>query len=209
MISTRLNSLVFVGGEFAASMFDERLLFSGNLDPDQFKAGGFGNFSYSSGTCQLAVTPNRVDLRCTDPAIMPETLVESGKIVVDMLMHVEKLAHVSGFGINCDTVFNRDSIGISGREFCMKLIDSSIENLIDVTPAEAFTRIRFTKNGIHYNMRIEPHTETDGQHLFVGINAHQPVESLERLILKLDEIEGFRSYVGELHGRIGGGNDNV
>ena len=206
---THLNSLVFVGGEFAASMFDERLLFSGKLDANQFKAGVFGNFSYSSGACQFAITPDRVDLRCSESVIMPETLVESGNTIVDMFKQVDKLVHVSGFGMNCDTVFNRDYIGVSGRDFCMKLIDSSIKDLIDVAPTEAFQRIRFTKSGIRYDIRMEPHAESDGQHLFVGVNAHQRIESSEHLLSKLDEIEGFKLYVGELHGRIERSKDDV
>lgn len=209
MISNHLNSLVFVGGEFATSMFDERLLFNGKLDANQFKAGVFGNFSYSSGACQFAVTPDRIDLRCSESAVMPETLVEAGQTIVGMFSQVDKLARVSGFGMNCDTVFDRDYIGVSGRDFCMALIDPSVKGLIDTAPTEAFERIRFANGGIRYDIRMEPHLESDGQHLFVGVNAHQKVESSEHLLSKLEQIEGFRLYVGKLHGRIGRDKGNV
>ena len=48
--------------------------------------------------------------------------------------------------------------------------------------------------------RMDPHL------IFVGVNALQQVESSEDLLSKLDGIEGFKLYVGELHGGRGKGD---
>ena len=92
------SSFVFVGGEFSASIFDERSLVEhiGNLDgQNQIKVGPIGQFSYDSGRFHFLTTPDRVSISstfdrsylskfgsngsepdiCRNPAIIPEELL--------------------------------------------------------------------------------------------------------------------------------------
>ena len=208
MTQTYLNSLVFVGGQFSASMFDERALFGGNLDSDQFKMGPMGQFSYSSGAAQFEVTPERIDLRCHDAAIMPKLLIEAGRSVIDKLQSISRTISiaVSGFGMNCDTALDRQFCGTSGSEFCRNLIDHSIERLIGSSPVEVREHVHFIRNEIRYTVRMEPEGASQGQNLFLAINGHQSVKSPEELHATLEKVEAFKAYVSGFHQRI---PDNV
>ena len=204
MAQTYLSSLVFVGGQFSASMFDERALFDGNIDSDQLKIGPMGQFSYSSGAAQFGIMPNRIDLTCHDASIMPNLLIDAGRTVIDKLQSMNQKNSVpgSGFGMNCDTTLDYQSCGISGSEFCRRLIDSSMENLIGLAPVEVLEHVRFTRNEIHYTVRMEPEDASNGRNLFLAINGHQPVRSPEELHTKIDKIEDFKTYVSGFHRRI-------
>ena len=200
---THLNSLVFVGEQFSISMFDERALFDGKLDPDQLKMGPIGMFSYSSRTCQFGVMPERIDLRCHDEAIMPDRLIMAGRSMIAQLQSIgQKISiAVSGFGMNCDTVLDRKFCGISGSEFCRTLADPSVRTLAGVSSLEVLQHVRFIRNEIRYMARIEPDDASSGQNLFLAINGHQHIESSEELHTKLEKVEDFKAYVAGFHRR--------
>lgn len=204
MAQTYLSSLVFVGGQFSASMFDEREVFDGNIDSDQLKVGPMGQFSYSSGAAQFRIMPDRIDLTCHNDSIMPDFLIDAGRTVIDKLQSIiQKMSiPVSGFGMNCDIVLDRRSSGIDGSEFCRNLINPSIENLVGISPVEVLEHVHFTKNEIHYTVRMEPEYASNGRNLFLAINGHQPVTSPEELRTKIDKIEDFKAYVSGFHQRI-------
>ena len=204
MAQTHLNSLVFVGEQFSISMFDERTLFDGKLDPDQLKMGPFGMFSYSSHTCQFGVMPERIDLKCHDGTIMPDRLIEAGRSVIAQLQSIGQRTSiaVSGFGMNCDTVLDREFCGIGGSEFCRNLASPSVEALAGASSLEVLQHVRFTRNEIRYMARIEPDEASRGQNLFLAINGHQRIESSEELHTKLEKVEDFKAYVAGFHRRI-------
>lgn len=204
MVQTYLSGLVFVGGQFSASMFDEREVFDGNIDSDQLKVGPMGQFSYSSGAAQFRIMPDRIDLTCHNASIMPNFLIDAGRTVIDKLQSISQKISipVSGFGMNCDIVLDRRSSGIGGSEFCRNLINPSIEDLIGISPVEVLEHVRFIKNEIYYTVRMEPEGASNGQNLFLAINGHQPVTSPEDLHTKIDKIEDFGTYVSEFHQRI-------
>ncbi len=85
MARTYMSSLVFVGGEFPPTMFDERALFNGELEPDQLKAGPIGRFSYSSGVSRFNVTPERIDLECLSTVIVPQPVVDAARILAGVI----------------------------------------------------------------------------------------------------------------------------
>ena len=72
-----LSTLVFVGGQFATGMFDERDFCNGlgPLDREQIKAGPIGRFSYSQGKYDFWVAPDRVEIRCHELAVLPNALI--------------------------------------------------------------------------------------------------------------------------------------
>ena len=199
------NSLVFVGGEFPVEMFDERALFGGNLDRGaQVRIGPMGQFSYSAGTYRFEIAPPRIDLKYFGVEIVPEVLVEAASIVAELIEPARGAISVSGFGMNCDTVFDRESIGTSGLEFCSQLISEWFTQLVGTTSGGPMAGVHFENGGVRYQVRMEPHANTTGESLFVAVNGHQVVGSGERLGSKFgpDRLQAFRGYVQELHQRI-------
>ena len=199
------NSLVFVGGEFPVEMFDERAVFGGNLDRGaQVRMGPMGQFSYSAGTYRFEIAPPRIDLKHHGAEIIPDALVDAAAIVAAKIEPARGAVSVSGFGMNCDTVFDRESIGTSGLEFCSRLISERLPQLVGATSGEATTRIRFDERGVRYEVRIEPHANSRGENLLVAVNGHQTVRSEERLDSKFAPglLQAFRVYIQGLHQRI-------
>ena len=205
MALSHKNSLVFVGGEFPVEAFDERSIFGGALDRGaQVKTGPVGQFSYASGTYQFEVTPPRIDLKHQGEGVIPSALVEAANTVAAVIEPARGFVHVSGFGINCDTVFDRKSIGTSGQDFCFHLINDRLTRLVDSASGEITARIRFEQDDVRYDVRIEPVENSDGENLFVAVNCHQSVQSGERLASKFEaaRLQTFRDYVSGLHRRI-------
>lgn len=203
MTQSYASSLVFVG-TFPTGMFDERELFDGRLDSDQrMITGPVVHCSYASGKYQFLATPERIDLRSTnDPQIIPDALVDAARIVVAGIEDARRAVHVSGVGMNCDTVFDRHLIGGRGADYCLKLVDPAIMALLDAESADTLTRALFKKDALHYEVRFEPHFNSRGDSLFIAVNGHQNVEKAELLDSKIQQVDAFRKYVENLHQRI-------
>ena len=202
MAQTYMSSLVFVGGEFPLAMFDERALFDGHLDPDQLKAGPIGQFSYSSGLYRFNVTPERIDLACQSTLLLPQAVVDAARIIADVIEPARGAVRISGFGMNCNTVFDQQYCGMSGASFCSRLFDSRMSVLVGASPIDAFGRARFRKGEVLYDVRIEPEVNSGGEDLYIAINGHQDVKLEERLEMKMNHIGDFRAYVMAFHRRI-------
>ncbi len=205
MAITRISSLVFVGGQFPVEMFDERALFDGNLDKGtQVRIGPIGQFSYSSGTYRFEITPPRIDLKYNGTCIIPDELINAVYTVAGMIQPARGAVVVSGIGMNCDTVFDRASMGVSGVEFCSRLVNERLVELAGETPREVMARIRFDDNEMQYEVRFEPQAESGGESLLVAVNGHQTVSNNEQLDSKLepDRFQAFRQYIQALERRI-------
>ena len=160
MAISRMSSLVFVGGQFPVELFDERALFDGDLDQGvQIKVGPIGQFSYLSGTYRFEVTPPRIDLKHNGACIIPEALVNAATTVAEIIQPVRKAATVSGFGMNCDTIYDRATTGVSGVDFCSRLVSTRLAELAGEASSEATARVRFGNEEIQYDVRFEPHAE--------------------------------------------------
>lgn len=204
IVLRHISSMVFVGEEFAAKMFDERGLFGGELDSDgQVKIGPIAQFNYSAGKYQFACTPVRIDLKCNGPDILPNEVVDAADTIAAVLERGRRSVSVSGFGMNCDTIFDRRLIYKDGKSFCLKLVNHSMsEYLFDRSSFTAEEQYRFVADNVHFSVRIEPHWESDGEHLFVGMNGHQIVSQNDSLESKITIADAFRKYVSALHQRI-------
>ena len=203
MVLNHMSSLVFVGGEFPLTMFDERELFGGKLDAkDQLKIGPIGQFGYLEGKYRFEVTPDRVDLKCNAPDIVPEELIRAARSVANMLEPTRRLVRVSGFGMNCDTVFDKQQIGTTGAEFCLQLINPRAKELVEAPSILACERIRFKRDAMLFDVRIEPHFNSNGDNLLVAVNGHQEVSLENSLDSKLEQIGAFRKYVSAFHRRL-------
>ena len=201
-----INTIVFVGREFNASMFDERKLEAmfGPLKGDQIKAGPLGQFHYSHDNASFLVTPDRVDLRYGGRDILPPALMKAGAEMVECLEPVR--GFISGIGINCDAVFYTQEIGKEGRFFCRELTASPLfqqlyrgyNELATMSVASAFPGIAIKQ----YNVRLEPESVSQGRDLFVAFNAHQDVTLSDNLTKKLEAIAEARGEVERLHKQI-------
>lgn len=212
MAISRMSSLVFVGGQFPVELFDERALFDGDLDQGvQIKVGPIGQFSYLSGTYRFEVTPPRIDLKHNGACIIPEALVNAATTVAEIIQPVRKAATVSGFGMNCDTIYDRATTGVSGVDFCSRLVSTRLAELAGEASSEATARVRFGNEEIQYDVRFEPHAESGGENLLVAVNGHQAVSSGDDLDSKLrrDLVQKFREYIRALERRIGDTDGSV
>ena len=200
-----MSSLVFVGDQFAAEMFDERALFNGDLDRGgQVRLGPIGQYSYSSGRYRFEVSPPRIDLKYNGPTIMPEALVDAALVVAGTIQPARGAVTVTGFGMNCDTVFDRASTGVSGVDFCSHLIAQRLTDLAGGMSGEAAAKVRFREGVTQYEVRFEPHAVSEGENLYVAVNGHQPVNSSDDLNSKIgqSQVQAFREYVQALERRI-------
>ena len=222
------SSFVFAGGEFTASIFDERSLVEhlGNLDSqNQVKVGPIGQFSYDNGGFHFLTTPDRVSISSTfdrsylskigpngskpdirmNPAIIPEKLLAATK-TVSQLLDQRGTVQVSGVGINCETVFDRQEINQSGIEFCdLNLINPKSKDLIGTeSVVSSSSRFIFERERIRFEVIIEPHSASRGQNLFTAVNAHQDVVEGESLVDKIAEsvVDEVKDYLAEFHKKI-------
>ena len=204
MAQTHLNNTVLVGNGFPIELFDERKIFDGNLDHgSQVKLGQFAQYNYLSGTSSLTVTPDRVDIRShTSDDIIPDVLVEATTTIFKMIEPVRDALQVTGFGMNCDSVFNQQRTDINGTQFCSQLINQNFINLVAKPNLVGMGRIQFRENKMSYTVRIEPDSQSHGANLYVAVNGHQEVSKDDLLASKLKQVNNFRSYVQKLHNRI-------
>ena len=203
------STVVFVGGEFPITVFDERTLFSGDLDPDQLKMGRIARYSYSSGTYQFTIHPERIDLECTGPVIVPDEVVDAAGTIANAIEPVRQVVRVSGLGMNCDAILDQELSGVNGAIFCSQLFDPRIHQLVGASSIEVFGRFRFRYDTMRYDVRLEPHLDSGGEKLFVAVNGHQEVATTEGLSKKLEKVHDFRTYVTALHQRIAASNRNT
>ena len=198
-----MSSLVFVG-KFPENLLDERELFDGRIDPGgQLQVGSVKQCAYANGVYQYQALPERIDLRAKSPNIMPNILVEAVEFVVKQLDAATRSVDVFGFGMNCDTTIDKNLINRSGRDYCFRLLlGSKLKKISDEKIENSFTRLQFTKDAVRYDIRLEPHLPSQGENLFVAANGHQNVSPQDSLREKLQHIDSFRGYVGELHQRI-------
>ena len=162
------STVVFAGGEFPITVFDERTLFSGDLDPDQLRMGRIARYSYSSGTYQFTIHPERIDLECIGPVIVPDEVVDAAETIANAIEPVRQVVRVSGFGMNCNAILDQEPSDVSGTIFCSQLFDPRIHQLVGASSIEAFGRFRFICDTMRYDVRIEPHLDSGGEKLFVA-----------------------------------------
>ena len=201
MGQTHLSSLVFVGGQFRVGMFDERSLFGGRLDADgQLKVGHIAQFAYLGGRFGFHIGPERIDLISRGPDVMPQEVLDAASRIAGVMEPMRSAVPVTGFGMNCDTVFELESEG--GVEFCRRLMQmEKVSQLVGDGAPIALEQVRFQRGSAHFTVRLEPHNDSAGRNLYVAVNGHQDIaeEELPSLLARTTE---FREYVRGLHGRI-------
>lgn len=203
------STVVFVGGEFPIAVFDERTLFGGDLDSDQLRMGPVARYSYSSGTYQFTINRERIDLECTGPDIVPDEVVDAAETIANTIEPVRQIVRVSGFGMNCNAILDQELCGVNGTMFCSQLFEPWIHQLVGASSIEAFGRFRFRDDAMRYDVRLEPHLDSEGEKLFVAVNGHQEVATTEGLSKKLEKVHDFRTYIAALHQRIVESNRNT
>ena len=202
MALTHANSVVFVGGDFSPAMFDERALFGGRLGPDQVRIGPIGQFRYADDTYRVEISPNRIDLAHKGAEIMPDELIAAARAVAAEIEPARRAVGVSGVGMNCDTVIDRRVVGARGVDFCSRLTQSGLSELVDSSEIAVSVQTRFPSGVLHYTVRIEPHGPSAGDDLFLAVNGHRDISMEDKIGEKLDRAPAFRAYVSSLHERV-------
>ena len=198
-----VSSFVFVGN-FPENMFDERELFDGRIDlGGRLHAGPVLQCAYAGGVYQFQAVPDRIDLRANTPNIMPDTLIEAGQFIAKQLDDVKRAVKVSGFGMNCDTIFDQHLIRAKGRDYCFNLLARhKMRAIVDSEITNPLSRVQFIKGAMRYDVRIEPHFQSEGNNLFVAVNGHQNISAQDSLGERLQYTDAFREYVEGLHRRV-------
>lgn len=204
-----LNSIVFVGSDFKADLFDERDLCEGGfgpLDKEPIKAGPIGRFSYSGSKYEFWIAPDRIDIRCHDTDIIPSSLLKvTTQQIIAVLEPIKKAVQVSGVGINCDAILTpREIGGREGGDFCRALTDTAFSQVfLPEQPFNAAVTYSFAKGDLRCNIRIEPEATSQGRNLFLAFNGHQSVTVADSLEGKLEVADSIRDEVRALYSRLG------
>ena len=196
------SAVVFVGNDFHRSMFDEQLLFGGNVDRENIAiAGGIGEFRYSSGAFKLAVTPDRVSLDQTEGILSDELLDAANKVAASFDSASAHAVHA--LGMNVAAIFVQSADGPAGLDFCHGLLNTAlVHDLLGYEVRYALPRAVFLRAGVQYDLRLEPHFQSNGANLFLHVNAHQNVTPEENLAKKLEAASHVQPYITELCQRL-------
>lgn len=198
----RPSSVVFVG-RLPDNIFDERDLFDGQVDPEhRVRVNSVVRCTYASGKYELHATLERVDIIANDPEIIPEPLLEAAQSVAKEIDAVRKVVPVSGIGMNCDTILPRHLISESGERYCASLVKPQLKSLVGDESLSTMTRVQFNREPFRYDVRIEPHFLSEGEHLYVAVNGYQALGRTDLLESALEHIDAFREYVKDLHRRV-------
>ena len=197
-----VNTIVFAGQNFDPGMFDHQEVFDRRPDPGRLViAGPVLQCSYEGGTKSFSVTPDRIDIRQDAPEVMPQALKEAVQRVADMAGR----SSVTDVGFNCDTAIPRDD-GDTGTTFCRSVVRMEALDRLLGTPAHSivpFVVSHYTRGALRYIVRLESEFKSQGQNLFVAVNGSQQLNRSTSVADALLQLSAFRSYVGEIHARIG------
>ena len=200
-------SIVFVGGPFTTSLFNEHELEShfGPLDSEGLlKVGPIGQFSYSAHKFQFTLNPERIDLKGSNVDFMPDELLNAAKTIIHLLDPVRSVVRVTGFGINCDTLFDKGEVGKTALDFCLeRLVARDSLAFVGGDPYMAVSsRYFFERFPVRFDVRFEPHSAPESQQLLIAVNGHQEVSQEISLLSLLDAVPVVQEYVDSLHKRI-------
>ncbi len=205
MPAFHITTIMFVGSSFHAGMFDERALcpFLGEIEVmDTERKEESGQYKYSRGNYQFSVSPERLTL--TGPKIFPKEVAEATRAIIARLAQYSPLPIVTAVGLNCDSIFEQEELGLSGIDFCAMLNNKAdIENLlggvIPLGESMTSTNFYFAEDSVQYSFRIEPHFGTQGKNLFFSMGAHQDMSRKQEIIECMDAYDRIRTYTEKLH----------
>ena len=208
MSDIHVTTIVFIGKGFNAGMFDERELcpFLGDIDARSTeRVEERGRYNYSQGSHQFSIFSERIELNGS--GIFPQAVLAAAEVIIASLVKYNSLCAVEGVGLNCDSIFEREESALTGSDFCKALSNrTDVETLLGKTPplAKVMTgmNFHFEIESVRYNLRIEPHFSTQGENLFVAINAYQNVAGMPELAECLETLAGVQEYTKELHERL-------
>ena len=189
--TVQMSGVVFAGGPFPSVMFNEREFFGGSVDANsQLRVGPTASFRYDSGTYTFELVPERIDLKALGQDLFPEQLVETAYAVAQQIKGVRAAVPVAAVGLNCDAVLPRSAIGVAGASFCSGLADrQALLGLADAPLSHTYARMDFESGRFTYDIRIEPYHQSQGEDLFVAVNATRRTDS--------SSLDGLREDVGE------------
>ena len=199
----KLSNIIFTGN-FHRNPIDETTLFNGKIDVEgRLITEHSAQCSYDNGLYKLTSFPDKIDLETTSPDIMPSELVTAAELIIAQLQMVKRISNISGFGMMCDTVIEKQLIQFSGQDYCFGLTKKDVLRKIAGKETEyLMASAQFTKDKFVYDVRIQPHFMSKGNNLFVAVLAHQDTKSHDSLGELLKHSDFFRDYMRGLYQRI-------
>ena len=197
--------LVSQDGDFNRAQFNEQQVFDAEIDRDRsMMVGPFGNFLYASGAYGFEVTPGRISLTQEEGSLLSDELLKAVHMIVETLQPHDRYEHpVSGIGMNLEVRIPRVREDFGGTNFCVNLVDANRLSAIAASDLEfALTRMVIHRGRLRYEIRIEPHQDSDGEDLFLGVNVHQDVKPNDDLVAKLRAAGEVREYLRGLCRRL-------
>lgn len=197
-----LNTLVVVGDKFDSSMFNLGSFFGGNLDPDRMIAGPLAQLNFDAGRCSLTVDQKRIDLAVSADDVFPDELLGEAKSLASDLDSIRRAVVISGVGLNCSA----SMISTNGVELCNRLVDMNLLRAIASIPEPysigTTTAARYTVEDLIFDVRIEPHVQTNGQNLYVSVNVHQDVRPTDPITPTLDKYKFIREHIERIYDHV-------
>ena len=158
--------------------------------------------TFAAGKHEYFSGPDRVSMKSLSDTIMPDELIESAQLVADKMDRLAAALKTTGMGFNFDGAIRQSVIGKRGIEFCRDLVTSEVTRIAGSNDFVTKHAIAFEKEGLQYNVRIEPHAGSRGEDLFFAINGHQNVNPGECLLDKIKRHTDFIKHAQGLLNRI-------
>lgn len=206
-----LTSFVIVGENFNPKMVEYKLFFDGNIDDgtEILVSSVLSQCTYKDGIYSFSLNPNRIDLRAHGAQeVMPAEFVKTIEHMSEMLDEIRSMVRITAIGLNCDTTIefensrnqklgSKMTSDLLREELISNITDQSVDNLVPNV------HLRWQdSSSSRYAVRIEPHVETQGDHLFVAINWEKNLGPHDDVKSILDNLSTFSEQVESIRGRV-------
>ena len=190
------NTVVIVGDKFDPGVFGDLNPFGIPPDPqNRVVMGPFAQITYGNGAYAFNVQPNRVSLHMNSSEIFPEPLLNAAVGVTQRIDALRPALVVVGLGLNCDAIL---PVPGSGYEYCRRMVQQADPSPLGPDTRVASLVVQDLVEGVQYTRKFEPAAQTQGQDLFLAVNAHQDL-SQQTVTEALRHVPKFREQVGMIH----------
>lgn len=196
------SSFVMVGNGLSPSQFQAND-FSKELGMPDFKLSvvlpSLVQLVFPENKFRVQILPEKVELTQYEHPVLPELLLDIGRSIVEAYMAQSPLPGViTGLGVNYHFVIKSNNLGMTGTNYCNQTFlanKNQLEKRLSIKDSlSSSVKLMFQKDRVRYSIDVEPHFETQGEDLHVGINAHQDINSECSIIEALDRFNSIKDY---------------
>jgi len=201
------SSVVFIGEGFSTAFFQESKYTDILGEPDQetqvnipvAKRQTFPETGY-----QILLMPDRMEFSYFKEDFFPEGLKKIAEGLVQVLEAVNPES-CAGVGINLSVTIPADEVGKTGFEFCREnfLAWPDPKGRLEADEFKFNTsKLIYSFHNVLYHVDVEPHLASDGENLFVKMNAHQDVDKTNSIGTAINKFDEIREHTSTLHGKL-------